>query len=303
MTQPTISPTSILARGIDATAINYDRLRCCFYGENGTGKTTLLGTFPKPLALFSFEPQRSGGCGSIANVQGIKVYRRGSEEDVREGEAEFTKVGEAVEMARELRRTRGGGFVTIGVDSATSLEWACLEELMQAAGKEMPTSLNFGVVPDGMYPARTEKCKEVLREFLDIPCHVVVTAKEKDHNPPKEERRSEKTGKIQPDLRNPKVRGLGKESYYGPGMGWSAAMYLVDGCMYVGRMEQVEEMINVENPLTKEVEYVKTGRYVIALRCRKHHNYVARFQCSDRERVPEFLVDPTYERILEVISG
>lgn len=277
-------------------------MKCCFYGMNRTGKTTLLATFPKPLALFSFEPSRTGGAESVSGVSGITVFRRGTEEEVAEGTAEFSSVNEGVEMARALRGSRGGGFRTVGVDSATSLEWACLEELMRAAGKDMPTTLLFGTVPDGMYPMRSEKAKEVLREFIDVPAHVVVTAKEKDHNPPKEERRNEKTGKLQPDLRNRIVRGLQKESWYAPALGFSAMSWLVDACGYTGRMEQVEEYANVENPLTKVVEQVKTGRHVIALRCRRHVNFEAGFRCPDRDRVPEFIVDPTYEKILEAIS-
>lgn len=299
----TFDPTSILARGVDARDITPTHMKCCFYGMNRTGKTTLLATFPKPLALFSFEPSRSGGAESVSGVPGIRVFRRGTADDVREGNAEFTTVNEAVLMARELKATRGGGFESVGVDSGTSLEWACLEELMEKAGATMPTTLTFGTVPEGLYPQRSEKAKEVLREFLDIPAHVIVTAKEKDHNPPKEERRNEKTGKLQPDLRNRIVRGMQKESWIAPALGFSAMSWLIDACGYTGRMEQVEEYNEVENPLTKAVEQVKTGRYVIALRCRRHPNFEAGFRCSNRDRVPEFIVDPTYEKILEAVTA
>jgi hypothetical protein len=298
------STTSMLGRGVDARSIVPTHMKCCFYGDNRLGKTTILSTFPKPLALFSFEPSRTGGAESVSGVEGIRVFRRGTPEDVREGNAEFTTVNEAVGMARELKSTRGGGFATVGLDSGTSLEWTCLEELMREAGRDMPTTLTFGTVPDGLYPMRSEKAKEVLREFIDIPCHVVVTAKEKDHNPPKEERRNEKTGKLQPDLRNRIVRGMQKDSYYAPALGFSAMSWLLDACGYVGRCEQVEEFVVTTNPLTKEEETVNTGRRVYALRCRKHHNYAAGFRVPEhlREQVTEFIVDPTYEKILAAIT-
>jgi hypothetical protein len=302
-TTPTSLTGSILGRGVDASAINFDRMKCCFYGDNGVGKTTLLGTFPKPLVLFSFEPTRTGGVGSIANVPGITVFRRGRPEDVEVGDAEFSTTKEAVEMARELRATRGGGFATVGVESGTSLEWACLEELMAETDREMPATLLFGTVPDGMYPMRTEKAKSVLREFLDIPTHVVVTAKEKDHNPPREDRVG-KNGKVQPDLRNRVARGMQKESWVAPAMGFSSMSWLLDSCQYVSRLYFDREVMEVTNPLVPgESTQIETGRFTLRMRCKQHPNFATRFQCPDPDRVPEFIENPTYEKLLSVIGG
>ena len=178
-------------------------MKCCFFGRNRTGKTTIIGTFPKPIALFSFEPSRTGGAESLSGVDGITVYRYGTPEDVAKGEAEFSTMNEATLMARELKAGNGCGFATVGVDSATSVEWCHLAELMTAAGRTMPDTLMVGVVPDGLYPMRSEKAKETLREFLDIPCHVVVTAKERDFNPRRRNAGARRRARFNPTCATP----------------------------------------------------------------------------------------------------
>src|SRR5690348_2501884 len=51
---------------------------CVFYGRSGTGKTTLAGSFPKPLLLLDVKDE---GTDSVADVKGVKVFDVTSFED------------------------------------------------------------------------------------------------------------------------------------------------------------------------------------------------------------------------------
>lgn len=285
----TTSPTgSILDRAVDVSTVGGGHKKVCLYGGNGRGKTSLMCQFPKPLLLVSFEPNRSGGANSVVNVPGVKVLRYGTQAEVDRGDAEFTSVRQAVEMAEYLRDNDAGGYATVGVDGGSSLQRRVLEELMREQGKHLPESATFGTVPDGMYPIRSDRTKAALVPFLDIPCHVVVTAKEKDHNPPKE---YNEKGKLVVDMRPKQVRGMSAGSWFAPELSGSNVSWLIDACGYTFRMYSAPEVTRVPNPLNpndpNDVTEVPTGRYEIRVFLKQHDNYAGRGQFPDPTKVPE----------------
>ncbi len=192
---------------------------------------------------------------------------------------------QAVEMAEYLRDNDAQGYKTVVVDGASSLQRRVLEELMKEHGKTLPESATFGTVPDGMYPIRSDRTKAALVPFLDIPAHVVVTAKEKDHNPAKE---FNDKGKLIVDMRPKQVRGMSAGSWFAPELSGSNVSWLIDACGYTFRMYSAPEVTRTENPLTPgEFTETPTGRYEIRAYLKQHDNYAGRGQFPDPERVPE----------------
>jgi len=277
-----------LERAVDVSETAGGFKKVCLYGHNGRGKSSLAAQFPKPLLLVSFEPTRSGGPVSVCNVPGVKVLRYGTLSEVEKGHAEFHRVADAVTMAEHLRDNDAGGYATVVVDGASGLQRRILEELMREQGRQMPESANFGVVPDGMYPIRSDRTKAALVPFLDIPAHVIVTAKEKDHNPPKE---YNDKGKLVVNMLPKHLRGMGSGSWFAPELSGSNVSWLIDACGYTFRMYSAPETVKVPDPMNPNDraldQEVPTGRYEIRVWLKQHDNYAGRGQWPDPAAVPD----------------
>ena len=294
-------PDDVLGSGIAVGEIESTHLKMLVYGANGVGKTRLACTFPKPLVLVSFEPQdKEGGAMSVKHIPGIKFVQPRTME-------------RTVKLAAQLAAKplcdlpdpayRGKPYQTVVFDSVTSFQNVLLQELM---GWDAPAEqVGFGDVPPDVYRRRAEEIKQYLRAWINLPYHTVFTGKEKDHNPPKEEKVNERTGKVQPDMRPKFVRGLQQESIVSVDLGGGAAGWLIDAVPYFGRLYMDREVIAKKQKGIGDapdmVRMVETGRFIRALRCSYHPNFVARFQSA--EDVPDEITHPTYERIAAVIAG
>lgn len=275
---------SLLSSAVDVRNLPESNIKACFYGGNGVGKTSLACEFSKPLLLISFEPQREGGANSVRNKEGVKFIR-------------ITKPADAIRLAEELKSDTY--FKTHVIDGATSLQDVVLTELMEL--DEVPVTLMWGTVPDEVYRQRSEKAKEILRKFLNLNVNTIVLAKEKDHNPPKGERKAKM------------IRQMESESFFASDVGPATAGFLHDACNVICRMyvdKEVREKVTVmEIAGTKEenIEYIETGKIVHRLRTLQHHNYAARIQTHMLGTVPEYVEGESpkilYDKLMSIIKG
>lgn len=276
-----LPPGSILAEAVDLDDVEDLYLKVGIYGENRVGKTTLLAQFPKPLLVVSFEPAQAGGVQSIYGTPGIKVLRL----------REYIK---AEKLARELEKNCP--FKTIGIEGATSLQDVILKNLMN--WKKEPVQLGWGTVSEGVYRERSEITREILRSFLDLPTHTVVTAKEKDHSKKEEGTRVSKM-----------MRKADSESFFAAELGGGTASWMYDAFDYIGRLcvdkqtKNVKRKTKYKGEVTETVEEVYTGKMVRRLYITKNDNYMAGFRSSKPERVPDYIEEPTFEKMMDVIRG
>lgn len=274
---------SILSQAIDISDLQEDFIKICLYGANRVGKTTLAVQFPKPLLLVGLEPNKTGGATSVKHVKGVKYLK-------------MDGTTAAMQLASELHKENP--FASVVVDSATSFQDLILKEILNLP--EVPEMLEFGMVSEDQYRQRSEKCRECLRPFLNLDCHVVVTAKEKNHNFPKESRKP----KIIQD-----VNAFELEPFFAADLGGATVGWLHDACDYIGRLYIDKEIIRKET-VTKvngkdvtTVQYHETGRTIRRLRTMYHPNYAAGFRSCNPEAVPLFINNPTYPLIKKVIDG
>lgn len=283
---------SILSLAVPVERMSSASVKILIYGKNRVGKTTLACQFPKPLLLVSFEPVESGGTESVKKIAGVRVLKEG---------VHFKGPDGAVLLARELARGEDD-YKTIVIDGATSLQDVVLRDIMGV--EEKPVQMSWGTVQGDEYMRRSEKTREVLWEFLKQKRDVVILAKEKDHNPPKEERTTA-SGKVMPDMRPKFLRGMQQSSWVSADLGGATAEWLQDAVDYICRLyvdEEIEEQkVKVGN--TVQTVYNTTGKYVRCLRTGYHPNYAAGSRSSEPEGFPEVIVEPTYEKILEAIRG
>ncbi len=266
---------SLLSQATPVADLEDDYLKFVIYGQNRVGKTTLACQFPKPLLLLAMEPNKTGGALSVRKVPDV-WYKH------------LDDTTSFVRLASELRA--GSKFKTVVVDSATSLQDIVLKELMGLSA--VPEQLNWGLVSRDQYRERSEKTRECLRPYIDLPMHVVVLAKEKDHNPPDRDR---------PEI----LRHQAAESFFAADLGGATVGWLHDACDYVTRLymekETVERSVTVSGKTTVRLE--ETGKNVRRLRCMYHPNFAAGIRSDNPQMVPEWIQDPTYEKIRRVVAG
>lgn len=298
---------SLLSQAIDVSQMNDDKIKLVVYGQNRTGKTTMACTFPKPLLLLSFEPNRTGGAQSVSKIPGVKVLRFKYRKEPDDLPGTMYGTESAIQIAAEL--VTDANYKTVVIDSCTSFQDLYLQEILKL--DRLPEQLNFKSVSGDQYRERSERIKEGLRPFLNLNKHVVITAKEKDHNPPKEEKINPNTGKVQPDMRAKFLRGMQPESFFAADLGGAAVSWLHDACDYIGRLYLDKEIIvhkgSSRTVNGKEVQtpdtYEETGKIVHRLRTMYHPNFAAGFRASVPSAVPEYIDDPTYMKIKAVVDG
>lgn len=138
--------------------------RVLMYGPAGCGKTTLVGTFPKPILIFDFDQKLD----VLAGVDGIDVlsYPLAQVENASKVFGEFK---------RDWRKYAYGDneYKTVCLDSLTSYDTVCLRHFVIAAGKGATEKATLPVYGDqsGWY-------SYFFTESKAIPKHLVVTAHE-----------------------------------------------------------------------------------------------------------------------------
>lgn len=275
---------SVLSEAIDVMDLEDDFLKMLIYGKNRTGKTTLACRGKKPMLLLGFEPNKTGGATSVKKIEGI-TYLRMRESD------------RAITLASELKQNNP--FATIVIDSATSYQDVILMEILGLS--EVPEQLNWGMVSRDQYRMRSEKTREALRPFLNLNCDVVVLAQEKDHNPPDKEK---------PEI----IREESLiQSFLAADLGGATVGWLHDACDYIARLTIDKEVIEYrtkikvgQGPKAKGqelVSYKETGKLIRRLRTMYHPNMAAGFRSPNPESVPEYILNPSWDKIRKVIDG
>lgn len=270
---------SILSRAIPVAELEEDFIKIVIYGQNRTGKTTLACQFPKPLLLVSFEPAKSGGAKSVKKIPGVTLLR-------------ITSAKDAVALAAELRANNQ--FKTLVLDSVTSLQDLILISILNLP--ELMEQNGWGKVRRDEYRERSEQTRETLRPFLNLPCHTVLIAKEKDHNPPDKEK---------PSI----LRGSQLESFFAADLGGATVGWLHDACDYIARLsveketKEVKTTTKIAGKVVVNTKTVETGAIIRKLRTMTHPNFAAGFRSENPAAVPEFITRPTFEKIAKAIRG
>lgn len=280
---------SILSRAIDVKQLKSPWIKILIYGQNRTGKTYLACTFPKPLLLVSFEPNDTGGAVTVKKFDDVQFLKLNSSKE------SYQLIGELVDS---------NPFQTIVIDSVTSFQAVVLQEVTGLVA--LPEQMSFGAITGDQYRERAEKTKEGLAPFVKLKCHTVFLAKEKDHNPPQEKKISEKTGKVQPDMRPRFLRGMQQESFIAADLGGGTVGWLNDACDYICRLYFDKEVEATQLPTVGGqtiTHYAETGKHVRCLRTLYHPNFAAGMRTEFNENVPECIENPDFVKLQKVIKG
>lgn len=235
------------------------------YGRNGTGKTTIGCTFPKKLLLVGFED----GTKSVRRVKGV----------------DFVRVSKLDELA-ELAEHAGRNYKTLVMDTVTSLQDLVLTEILGL--DKIPVQSSWGSVSREQYRQRSEQTREFMRLFLDLPINVVALAQEKDHT-----NKEEATGD-----------GEVLAPFIASNLGATTCGWLHDACDYICQTFIREQTrIKVVKIRKKRVNRrVLTGKTEFCLRTMVHPIYAGKFRVDRATEMPDAIVDPSFEKINELIE-
>lgn len=295
---PPPSNGSVLSQAVPVASIKEAYVKMCLYGRNRTGKTTLACQFPKPLLLIAMEPTETGGAMSVAGIEGISVIQIAAK-PLRGPDGKLEKVygsAKALTLAKEL--SEANPFKTVVLDTATAYQDIILTEIMGLSA--VPEMLSWGMASMDQYRDRSSKTREALRPFLDLKCHVVVTAQEKDHNPPE-------------GMHSKLTRTMQQESFMAADLGGATVKWLHDACGYIGQLYQdmqtrtVVNEVKIGNVVRKDQREEPTGKIVRRLRTLYHPCFAAGFRSPSPEAVPEWIEAASpkemYEAMMQVIMG
>lgn len=237
-------------------------ISACFYGRSGTGKTTVAGSFPKPILFVDIGEK---GTDSVADQEGIESIRV-------ENWAEVEDIYWAV---------KGGGtkYKTVVIDSVHAMQAVAIMEGKLLNGKkesDQTSKRDFGTA-SGILNTWIPNYRDLIEDGINVVflCHDKLTEVDSDE---------EDDGMILPEV--------------GPRLMPSVAGTLLGAVNIVGHTFIREELTKALKPgqkRTRKIEY--------CMRIGPHSYYATKIRRPKSFSVPEYIVDPSYDKLLNVIQG
>lgn len=266
--------TKDIAKKIKSISQEAEPLTAIFYGKAGTGKTTLLGTFPKVLHL----DIREEGQKVLKRIKGLKSARIEEWEDL-------------ISMYWYLKKEKHG-FETVGIDTAGQAQMLAVEEVMRKHNKKGKPG-DWGTMTQKMWGEVSTMCRELFLNYRDlkkIGINVVFIAhdrvfKARDEG---EDEDDNSVSRIAPHM--------------GPALSPSIVSTLNAAVDLVGESFIGEELITTRDEKTgKKIKKKRTEYY---LRIGPNSSYITKVRRPrSKNKLPEALKDPDYNKLLTLMEG
>lgn len=263
------------------TAEHDGNLKILIFGRSGTGKTTLWGSFPGPiLVLVTSGGLKSGECLSLKDKKLL------AKKDIFVHYIkDTTEMDEFVAKQAETNKYR-----TIVSDHITGFQDRVLAEILDI--EDLPVQKSWGLASQQQYQQCTAQCKEHFKRMLNLDCNVVFIAQERDFNNDEESR----SGGI-----NPYVSAALTPSLVG--FVNSSCDYLIQ-TLIRPKMIEKKMVVGVGKKQKTSVKLVPDGdKKEYVARIAPHDVVMTKFRVPKGHKMPEFLIDPSYDKIMALISG
>jgi hypothetical protein len=245
------------------------------YGRSATGKTWFWGTFPGPILVVvcsgSFKP------GELRTLNTPELRRKISQVVLRES-SEMKTILDYVATTQKYK--------TVVLDHVSGLEDLVLKELLGL--HELPAQKYFGMAKRETYGQVTQMCKEYVRGMLNLPnCNVVIVGQERNFN----------TDMSKADMLDPAI---------GVGVTPSLAGWLQPVCDYVVQTLIRPKVVKMVTDISGEkvtTEQRVPGQVDFAIRTHRHDVIATKFRVPKGHLLPDFITDPSYEKLMAAIRG
>lgn len=238
-----------------------DRMTTMLFGDSSVGKTTAWVSWPGPvLAMVCSGNQRPG---EMKSVNTPEVRRKVRAEAVR-------KTSDCFGM---IERAGKDGYRTIVLDHLTALQTLALSEVLGL--EKAVTMKTFGMATLEQFGAASNRCRDIVRDMLDLPCNVVLVAQEAFKTPKDAGLEQGVASTVcVPDL------GKGLLSFTRTSIDYVLHMYTRP------EMKDKTEEVEGQEVTTKE----RTGKLLYCVRTRSHDVYKTRIRTPRPELWPDELI-------------
>lgn len=253
-------------------------LKMLIFGGSGTGKTRTASTFPGPILWII--------CSGIRKSGELKSLSAKTREKITPIHVRNT--GEVLKLVEGQSRTNR--FTTIVLDHASGLQDYSMREILNIP--EMPAQLSFGIAAREQWNESNGQCKEILRALLNLDCHGVVLAQERDFN--------DKLGTGHSDALAPAI---------GAGLTPGLASWLAPTCDYVcqtykrNEMEETVQTVGEGDDAVETTIEVPTGKIQYCARVGPSDTVMTKFRIPEDTALPNFIVDPSFSKFMKLING
>jgi hypothetical protein len=237
-----------------------------FYGRSGTGKTTLACSFPGPVLLVDAQDR---GTDSVSDVAGLKIFDAEEWEDIEE-------------VYWHLKKNPGK-YKTIVLDTVTMIQGLAMEHVASKNKKKLEGLGNWGTMTKQEWGQTAQLMKTWLVNFRNLPMEVVFIAQDRVFNFDGEE---DDAGEVLMPEVGPRLMPSVASSL-------NAAVHVI-GNTFV-RMRYSKKEVNGKKKETRRAEY--------CLRVGPNPVYITKVRKPKSVEAPSFIIDPTYDDIIETIEG
>ena len=133
-----------------ASELGIRPIRMLIYGEPGSGKTTLIGTAPKPILIIDFEAGADIRLAGEKDIDILTIYS-------------YKELKEALPWIRTQSE-----YKTIAFDGFSVFVGQLMREILEERNKASPTFYEWGLL--------TERMKEIIFTLLKPTAHTIFTA-------------------------------------------------------------------------------------------------------------------------------
>lgn len=241
------------------------------YGRSGTGKTTLAADWPKPMLYLDIKDE---GTDSIADVKGIDVKEIEDPDDLDE-------------VILWLIRNPGK-YKTVVLDTMSQLQEMVVEDVAQEQKKKLKGKRagDFGTLTKQDWGKVSSRLKSWIIDLRDLPMETVFIAQDRTFNFGDDESSEDEV--LAPEV--------------GPRLMPSVASVLNAAVSTIGNTFIRVRVVKKNDP-KKEGRKISVEKKEYCLRLGPSPLYVTKVRKPKSISAPDFIVDPTYEDIQDVITG
>lgn len=265
-------PKDVISRIAPIAFDDNQGIKILLYGRSGSGKTTLWSTFPAPiLSIVCSGGIKSGELRSINMAENQKRIKQ----VVIEEASDMKKIIDHVSHTEVYK--------TVVLDHVSGLQDKILSEVLGL--DELPAQMGWGVATQQQYGQMSLQCKEILRALLSLSCNVVIIGQERESH-------VEETS----ELLMPTV---------GVALTPSLAGWLNPAVDYICQTFIRPTMVIKKTKIGDKIVETKTRGTGVeyCLRTAPHDIYTTKFRIPKGNKLPEVLVDPSYQAIKKLIDG
>jgi len=261
-----------IAKKIKSIPQEAEPITSVLYGKAGTGKTTILGTYPHVLHL----DIREEGKKVLKKIKGIKSANIDNWDDL-------------VSMYWYLKK-ESHKFETVGIDTAGQAQLLAVEKVMKKNNKKGRPG-DWGSMSQKMWGEVASMCKELFLNFRDLKkegINVVFIAHDRVFKANEEEDDEGNVSRIAPHM--------------GPALSPSIVSTLNASVDIVGEAFIGEEFKIVKHKKTRKRKEIRKIEYY--LRIGPNSSYITKVRRpKSKTKLPDMIKNPSYKKLVKIMEG